>query len=72
MTHQYSVKGMTCGGCESNVKKALEAVPGVTKVEVKRDFPQATITMEKHIETAELQKAINQYGFFQISDAVAH
>ena len=27
-----SVKGMTCGGCESDVKTALKAVPGVVNV----------------------------------------
>jgi copper chaperone len=27
-----SVKGMTCGGCESSVKASLEKVPGVVKV----------------------------------------
>jgi copper chaperone len=27
-----SVKGMTCGGCESDVKTALQAVPGVVNV----------------------------------------
>lgn len=27
-----SIKGMTCGGCETSVKSALEKVPGVIKV----------------------------------------
>lgn len=67
MTHQYNVSGITCGGCVTNVKKALESVPGVTNVEVKRDAPQVTITMEKHIDTTILQQALKQYGNYQIS-----
>ncbi|MBO9634658.1 MAG: heavy-metal-associated domain-containing protein, partial [Chitinophagaceae bacterium] len=50
MTHQYNVSGVTCGGCVANVKKAIESIPGVTYAEVKRDAPQATITMDKHID----------------------
>lgn len=67
MTHQYNVSGVTCGGCVANVKKAIGSVPGVTSVEVKRDAPQATITMDKHIDTAILQQALKQYGNYQIS-----
>ena len=68
MTHQYNVSGITCGGCVANVKKALEAVPGITSVEVKRDAPQATVTMSTHIDTPVLQQALKQYGNYQISD----
>ena len=68
MTHQYLVKGMTCGGCVANVKKALESVQGVTGVEVKRETPNAIITMDHHIDTTTLQKAVKQYGNYELSD----
>jgi copper chaperone CopZ len=68
MTHQYLVKGMTCGGCVANVKKALESVPGVTSVEVKRETSNATVTMNHHIDTVTLQKAVKQYGNYELSD----
>lgn len=72
MTHQYNVSGVTCGGCVTNVKKAIESVPGIITVEVKRDAPQATITMEQHIDTAVLQQALKQYGNYQISEFATH
>jgi copper chaperone CopZ len=50
------------------VKKAIESVPGVISVEVKREAPQATVTMEKHIDTAVLQQALRQFGNYQISE----
>lgn len=68
MTHSYNVSGITCAGCVANVKKAIESVPGVTSAEVKRDAPQATVTMEKHINTQLFQEALKQYGNYQISD----
>jgi len=33
-TVELEVKGMTCGSCVKHVTKALQAVPGVTHVEV--------------------------------------
>lgn len=68
MTHQYNVSGITCGGCVANVKKAIESVPGVTSVEVTREAPQATVTMDEHVSTATLQQALKQYGNYQIAD----
>jgi copper chaperone len=38
---QMSVKGMTCGGCESSVKSALSSVDGVHKV-IKVDYKTGT------------------------------
>lgn len=37
------VSGMTCGGCVSSVKKALEAVPGVDEAEVTLEPGSATV-----------------------------
>lgn len=68
MTHQYVVKGITCGGCVANVKKALESIPGVTNAEVKRDAPNAIVTMERHIATVTLQQAVKQYGNYELTD----
>ena len=33
-TEQIQVTGMTCGGCTSNVTRALKAIPGVSDVNV--------------------------------------
>lgn len=68
MTHQYNVSGITCSGCVANVKKAIESVPGVTSVEVTREAPQVTVTMDEHVSTPTLQQALKQYGNYQIAD----
>jgi copper chaperone len=68
MTHQYNVSGVTCGGCVANVKKAIESVAGVTIAVVQRESPQATVTMEQHIDIAVLQQALKQVGNYQISE----
>lgn len=49
---------MTCGGCESTVKKGLLTLPGITAVEVSKDTNSATIAMDKHIALSDLQKAL--------------
>ncbi len=58
MTHTYQLTGMTCGGCETTVKKGLLALPDITAVEVSKDTNTATITMDKHIPLPDLQKAL--------------
>lgn len=68
MTHTYSIKGMTCSGCATNVRKALEEVPGITKVEVQQQPGQAVVTMDKHVETSILQQAVKQYGPYELND----
>jgi cation transport ATPase len=56
---------MTCISCEEKVKKALESIHNVTEAEVSKDKNSATITMNKHIELAELQNALDSK--YQIS-----
>ncbi|RZJ53650.1 MAG: heavy-metal-associated domain-containing protein [Flavobacterium sp.] len=65
MTHTYQLTGMTCISCEEKVKKALESIHYVTEAEVSKDKNSATITMNKHIELAELQNALDSK--YQIS-----
>jgi copper chaperone CopZ len=62
MTHTYSVKGMTCSGCAANVRRSLESVPGITKVEVLQQAGKAVVTMEKHVDTAILQQEVKKFG----------
>ena len=68
MTHQYNVTGITCGGCITNVKRAIESVPGIISADVKKEAPQAVVTMNKHVDTTALQEALKQYGNYQISE----
>lgn len=58
MTHTFKLTGMTCTGCETTVKSALSSVKNVTEVTVSKDENSAVITMDKHIELGEFQKAL--------------
>ena len=66
MVHKYQVTGMTCGGCEAKVKSALLKVENVTNVEVSKDENSATLTMDKHIPTTQLQEALTAVGKYTI------
>lgn len=67
MTHTYQLTGMTCASCEGTVKSSLLSLPDVTAVEVSRADNTATITMDKHIALADLQKALGgAQGKYQI------
>ena len=57
-----TVQGMTCGHCEAAVRKALEAVPGVTAVlEVDRTANRAVV--EGDADTEALVAAIKEEGY---------
>lgn len=65
MIHTYNITGMTCDGCRTKVEKTLNAIDGVeAKVSLKP--PIATITMEKHIPTTQLQEALTAIGKYTI------
>lgn len=63
---------MTCNGCLTKVKSELLKLGDITNADIQLNAPQATISMQKHISTAELQAAINKAGKFNITDANHH
>ena len=65
MTHTYTITGMTCNGCRSKVEKTLNAIDGV-EAKVSLNPSIATITMEKHIPTTQLQEALTAVGKYTI------
>ncbi len=65
MIHTYNITGMTCDGCRTKVKKTLNAIEGV-EAKVSLIPPIATITMEKHIPTTQLQEALTTAGKYTI------
>jgi copper chaperone CopZ len=60
---------MTCASCEAKVKSALLTLPDITSAEVSKEKATATITMDKHIALADLQKVIGAKGNYTISAA---
>lgn len=69
MTHTYNITGITCNGCVAKVKNELLKLGDVASAEVNVTSPQATITMQKHIAVATLQKALDKAGDFIITEA---
>jgi Cu2+-exporting ATPase len=65
MIHTYTISGMTCDGCRTKVEKTLNAIDGV-EAKVSLSPPIATITMEKHIPTTQLQGALTVVGKYTI------
>lgn len=69
MTHTYNITGMTCNGCIGKVKSELLKLGDVMSAELQLAAPQATITMQKHIDTSALQSAVSKAGNYTISEA---
>ncbi|MFV8391731.1 heavy metal translocating P-type ATPase [Flavobacterium sp. LB2P6] len=66
MKHTYIITGMSCDGCRSKVEKTLNAVDGI-QATVTLVPPMARITMDEHIPTTQLQKALTAAGNYTIS-----
>ncbi len=68
MTRTYSITGMTCNGCRTNVEKKLNEIPGIqAKVDLAKG--EAEITSNTIPSTDSLQEKLNELGTsYQISD----
>jgi mercuric ion binding protein len=63
-TVTLDVSGMTCAACPITVKKALEKVPGVTKITVSFEKKQAVVTFDDaKTNTNALVKATTNAGY---------
>ena len=67
ITKTMEIKGMMCGHCEAHVKKALEALSGVTEAKVSHADGTAIVNMEKEIENDILKNAVTEEGYEVIS-----
>ena len=63
MKKTISIEGMMCGHCEASVKKALEALDGVTSAEVSHDKGTAVVELEKDVANDVLTKAVEDKDF---------
>jgi copper chaperone CopZ len=66
MTHTYNITGMTCSGCQAKVQTVLSKVKGVQNVKIDLSKGEASIDMEHHIPTSELQSALKDYPKYQL------
>lgn len=60
MTKTLKIQGMMCSHCEATVKKALEAVDGVTSAEVSHTAGTAVVTLNKDVLDEALKKAVEE------------
>ena len=63
-TIELRIEGMSCEHCVAAVRKALQAVPGVTGVEVDLPSGKATVTMDRERAAVEqLVAAVDEEGY---------
>ena len=63
MKKTMKIEGMMCGHCEMHVKKALEALDGVTNAEVSHKTGTAVITLVKDVSNDVLKQAVAEQGY---------
>lgn len=69
-TTTLNVSGMTCQGCVRSVTKVLQAVPGVTAVDVSLERGQARVTHQPDQPgLAALKQAVEDAGYEVSADA---
>jgi copper chaperone len=60
---KITVKGMSCGHCAAAVTKALEALPGVSQVQVDLTTGRVTFANANPIAPEELSRVIKAAGY---------
>lgn len=61
---EFHVEGMTCEGCESGVKAALEKLEGVQEAEVSHKRERTSVTYDPaKVSKEELEAAIESAGY---------
>lgn len=60
---KISVTGMMCGHCEAHVKKALEALEGISAATASHDENTVTITTTAEVDEASIKAAVEGAGY---------
>lgn len=61
---KMSVDGMTCSACQSNVKKTIKSIYGVTDAEVDLGKKTAFFTYDpQKVKVDSIQKKVNDLGY---------
>ena len=67
MTKTISIEGMMCAHCEATVKKALEALDGVSSAEVSHEKGTAVVALSADVENGLLKKAVEDRDYKVLS-----
>jgi copper chaperone len=59
----FTVTGMSCGGCESNVKSSLTELSGVNRVEADHESDSVDVVADETVSPDELTAAIEDAGY---------
>lgn len=62
MKHTYSITGMTCNGCKTNVESALINLKSVEKVSANLKNEEVVVEMTSHISLEKLQETLLKAG----------
>ena len=62
-TMNITVKGMMCGHCEAHVKKALEAVDGITSATASHEKNLVTLETSKDVDEGLIKAAVEEAGY---------
>ena len=69
MKKTMEIKGMMCPHCEAAVKKALEAVEGVSGAEVSHEKGTAIVSMDAEVANDVLKAAVEAKDYEVVSIA---
>ena len=62
-TSEFQVTGMTCGHCESAVRREVTKVPGVEQVAVTASSGRLVVTSSADVDEAEIIAAVDEAGY---------
>jgi len=68
---EYKITGMTCKGCEANVKKTLEALPQIETAEISVENGEGKLYFKEDIPTTILQEKLSKIGNYKITEKVS-
>ncbi len=63
MEKTLKIQGMMCAHCEARVKKALEAIDGVTKADVSHEKGNAVVSLSANVDDRILKKAVEDQDY---------
>lgn len=63
MTKVMTIEGMMCGHCTGRVQKALEAVEGVSTVNMNLEAKTATVELSAEVSDDALTAAVTEAGY---------
>ncbi len=67
MVKTMKINGMMCGHCEARVKKALEALDGVTSAQVSHERGEAVVTLASDVPDDVLRNAVTEQDYEVVS-----